>query len=83
MVFKKFREKRLERLIDKINRRNFFKRYAMLLSGCLIMAFTFIRCRDVETRKKLAVFIMIFEVIIILGLQFIYQDIAFIGLGAT
>ncbi len=49
----------------------------------LIMAFTFIRCRNVETRKKLSVFIMIFEVVIILGLQFIYQDIAFIGLGAT
>ena len=41
MLFKKFREKRLNDLVDRINKRNFVKRYIMLLSGCLIMAFTF------------------------------------------
>ena len=41
LVFKKFREERINRLVDKINRKNTMKRYAMLLSGCLILAFTF------------------------------------------
>ena len=41
MVFKKFREKRINDIIDSINKKNVVKRYAMLLTGCLILAFTF------------------------------------------
>ena len=41
MIFKKFREKRINDIIDKINKKNIVKRYAMLLSGCLIVAFAF------------------------------------------
>lgn len=41
MIFKKFRERRINELIDKINKKNIFKRYVMLLSGCLIVAFAF------------------------------------------
>lgn len=41
MIFKKFRERRINDLIDKINKKNIFKRYVMLLSGCLIVAFAF------------------------------------------
>jgi len=41
MVFKRFREKRIDKLIEDINKRNVVKRYTMLLSGCLILAFTF------------------------------------------
>ena len=40
-MFKKFREKRIDRIIDEINRKNIINRYAMLLFGCLILAFTF------------------------------------------
>ncbi len=41
MIFKKFREKRINDIINKINKKNIFKRYTMLLSGCLIVAFSF------------------------------------------
>ncbi len=41
MIFKKFREKRINDLIEKINKKNVFKRYVMLLSGSLIVAFAF------------------------------------------
>lgn len=41
MIFKKFREKRINDIINKINKKNIFKRYMMLLSGCLIVAFSF------------------------------------------
>ena len=41
MIFKKFREKRINDIIDKINKKNIVKRYIMLLSGCLIVAFAF------------------------------------------
>ena len=41
IVFRKFREKRIERIIDAVNKRNVFKRYAMLIIGCLIVAFSF------------------------------------------
>lgn len=41
MIFKKFREKRIDKIIEEINKKNIVKRYAMLLFGCLILAFTF------------------------------------------
>lgn len=41
LLFKKFREKRINDIIDRVNKKNLFKRYTMLLSGCLILAFTF------------------------------------------
>ena len=41
MIFKKFREKRLNDLIERINKKNLVKRYIMLTLGCLIVAFTF------------------------------------------
>lgn len=41
MIFKKFREKRINDIIEKINKKNIFKRYVMLLTGCLIVAFSF------------------------------------------
>jgi len=40
-LFKKIREKRINKIIDEINRKNKFKRYLMLLLGCLIVAFSF------------------------------------------
>ena len=41
ILLKKFREKRINKILDAINKRNVFKRYAMLLIGCLIVAFSF------------------------------------------
>ena len=41
MIFKKFREKRLNDLIERIDKKNLVKRYVMLTTGCLIVAFTF------------------------------------------
>ena len=41
VLFKKFREKRIEDIIDRVNKKNIFGRYVMLLSGCLIVAFAF------------------------------------------
>lgn len=41
MIFKKFREKRINEIIERINKKNVFKRYIMLLTGCLIVAFSF------------------------------------------
>lgn len=41
MIFRKLREKRINDIIEKINKKNIFKRYIMLLSGCLIVAFAF------------------------------------------
>jgi signal transduction histidine kinase/ActR/RegA family two-component response regulator len=49
----------------------------------MIMFFTLIRCRGISFRKKVTVVIMIVEVVVILGLQMLFQDIAFMGLGAT
>ena len=40
-MFKKFREKRIDKIIEEINKKSVVKRYAMLLLGCLILAFTF------------------------------------------
>ena len=41
MIFRKFREKRINDIIERINKKNIFKRYIMLLSGCLVVAFAF------------------------------------------
>ena len=41
ILFKKFREKRIDKIIDAVNKRNLWKRYVMLLVGCLIVAFSF------------------------------------------
>ena len=41
MILKKFREKRIEEIIERINKKNVVKRYIMLLMGCLIVAFAF------------------------------------------
>ena len=40
-LFKKFREKRINDLIDRVNKKNLVKRYIMLFTGCLIVAFSF------------------------------------------
>ncbi len=40
-LFKKFREKRIDKIIDAVNKKNLWKRYVMLLVGCLIVAFSF------------------------------------------
>jgi len=41
LLFKKFREKRINEIIERVNKKNIFGRYVMLLSGCLIVAFAF------------------------------------------
>ena len=41
MVFRDLREKRIDKIIEEINKKNIVKRYVMLLFGCLILAFTF------------------------------------------
>jgi len=41
MLFKKNREKRIDKIIDAVNKKNLWKRYVMLLVGCLIVAFSF------------------------------------------
>ena len=41
LLFKKFREKRINEIIERVNKKNIFSRYVMLLSGCLIVAFAF------------------------------------------
>lgn len=41
MFFKKRREKQITNIINEINKKNIVKRYIMLLSGCLIVAFAF------------------------------------------
>ncbi len=41
LLFKKFREQRINDIIDRVNKKNIFGRYLMLLSGCLIVAFAF------------------------------------------
>ena len=40
-LFKKYREQRVNRIVDAIYKKNILKRYIMLLCGCLLMAFTF------------------------------------------
>lgn len=41
MIFKRMREKRIDKIIEAVNKKNVFKRYLMLLTGCLIVAFSF------------------------------------------
>jgi len=41
VLFKKFRERRINKIIDAVNKKNILKRYVMLLSGTLIVAFAF------------------------------------------
>lgn len=41
MIFKRIREKRINKIVEAVNKKNVFKRYAMLLTGCLIVAFAF------------------------------------------
>ena len=41
MFFKKRRERQITNIINEINKKNIAKRYLMLLSGCLIVAFAF------------------------------------------
>ena len=41
MFFKRIRERRINKIIEAVNKKNIFKRYFMLLFGCLIVAFTF------------------------------------------
>lgn len=41
MLFKKLRERRINKVMDAIYQKNKFKRYVMLLIGCLIVAFAF------------------------------------------
>lgn len=41
VLFKRMREKRINKIIENVNKKNIFKRYLMLLSGCLIVAFAF------------------------------------------
>ena len=41
MFFKKRRERQITNIINEVNKKNIVKRYLMLLSGCLIVAFAF------------------------------------------
>ena len=41
LLLKKLREKRINDIIARVNKKNAFRRYVMLLFGCLILAFTF------------------------------------------
>ena len=41
ILFKRIREKRINKIIDAVYKKNIAKRYAMLLVGCLIVAFSF------------------------------------------
>ncbi len=41
MLFKRIREKRVEKIMDTIYKKNLFRRYSMLLLGCLITAIAF------------------------------------------
>lgn len=40
-LFARMRDKRIDKIIDEINKKNRVKRYLMLLLGCLIVAFSF------------------------------------------
>lgn len=41
MFFKRSRERRINKIIEAVHKKNIFKRYMMLLTGCLIVAFSF------------------------------------------
>ena len=49
----------------------------------LILSFMILKAKEAPFRKKISTVIMIFEAILIFGFQLLYQDIAFIGLGAA
>lgn len=41
VLFKKLRQKRVNKIVEEVYKKNILKRYIMLLSGCLIVAFAF------------------------------------------
>ncbi len=41
VLFKKLRQRRVNKIVEEIYKKNILKRYVMLLSGCLIVAFAF------------------------------------------
>lgn len=41
MLFRKLRQKKINKIVDEIYKKNKLKRYVMLLVGCLIVAFSF------------------------------------------
>lgn len=41
MLFKKFRHKKMEEILDEINRKDLVKRYLLLALGCFVLAFAF------------------------------------------
>ena len=41
MLFRKLRQKRVNKIVEEVYKKNKFKRYLMLLIGCLIVAFAF------------------------------------------
>ena len=41
MLFKKFRHKKIEEILDEINRKDLVKRYLLLALGCFVLAFAF------------------------------------------
>lgn len=41
IFFKRMRERRVNQILEQIHKKNIVKRYAMLLGGCLIVAFAF------------------------------------------
>lgn len=41
LFFRKFRERRINKIMDEIQKKNIVKRYVMLIMGCLIVAFSF------------------------------------------
>ena len=40
-ILKKIRERKINKIIEDVNKKNRFKRYFLLLLGCLIVAFSF------------------------------------------
>jgi len=40
-LFKSYREKRINKIVDSVYKKNIFKRYVMLVLGCLIMSIAF------------------------------------------
>ena len=54
-----------------------------IISVILIILFLLFRARDTERRKKISVLLMLLEMIIITIFQFIFPQIAFLGMGAS
>lgn len=40
-LLRKLRQRRINKILEEVNKKNIFKRYLMLISGCLIVAFAF------------------------------------------